>query len=171
MQNGMGTAALILGILQFFCLGTIGSILAIIFGWIGMKKVKEGVANNGGQAKAGFILGIVGVVLSIITAIIVIIAVIAGGKAVGEMVDVSKNSQTGLADGTYGLVPTSNVNINDERCSFTGAPISAETQEVVGMGDVTVVGTNSAECHFEKGGPSLVMFQVSGGVAKIVSVE
>ena len=30
--NGMGTAALIMGILQFFCLGTIGSILAIIFG-------------------------------------------------------------------------------------------------------------------------------------------
>ncbi len=37
-QNGLGTAALIMGILQFFCLGTIGSILAIVFGKIGMNK-------------------------------------------------------------------------------------------------------------------------------------
>ena len=39
-QNGMGTAALVMGILQFFCLGFIGSILAIVFGKIGMNKAE-----------------------------------------------------------------------------------------------------------------------------------
>jgi len=63
-QNGMGTAALVLGIVQFFCLGTIGSILAVVFGKIGMNKADQGLATNRGSAKAGFILGIIGLVLS-----------------------------------------------------------------------------------------------------------
>ncbi len=73
-QNGMGTAALVMGILQFVCLGIIGSILAIIFGKIGMNRADQGLANNGGVAKAGFILGIIGVVISVIGFIIVAIA-------------------------------------------------------------------------------------------------
>jgi len=56
-QNGMGTAALILGILQFVCLGTIGSILANVFGKIGMNRADQGLATNRGAAKAGFVLG------------------------------------------------------------------------------------------------------------------
>ena len=63
-QNGMGTAALIMGILQFFCLGTLGSILAVIFGKIGMNRADQGLATNRGSAKAGFVLGIIGLVLS-----------------------------------------------------------------------------------------------------------
>jgi len=63
-QNGMGTAALVMGIVQFFCLGTIGSILAVVFGKIGMNKADQGLATNRGSAKAGFILGIIGLVLS-----------------------------------------------------------------------------------------------------------
>lgn len=65
-QNGMGTAALVMGILQFFCLGIIGSILAIVFGRIGMKRAEQGLANNAGVAKAGYILGIIGVVLFVV---------------------------------------------------------------------------------------------------------
>ena len=72
-QNGMGTAALVMGILQFFCLGIIGSILAIIFGKIGMNKADQGLANNRGSAKAGFILGIIGVALSIVGFILFLI--------------------------------------------------------------------------------------------------
>lgn len=63
-QNGMGTAALVMGILQFFCLGTIGSILAVIFGKIGMNKADQGLATNRGSAKAGFVLGIIGLALT-----------------------------------------------------------------------------------------------------------
>ena len=72
-QNGLGTAALVLGILQFFCLGPIGGILALIMGRIGMKKAQQGLATNGGAAKAGFILGLIGVILWVIGIIIWII--------------------------------------------------------------------------------------------------
>ena len=77
-QNGMGTAALVMGILQFFCLGIIGSILAIIFGKIGMDRADQGLANNRGVAKAGFVLGIIGVVLSVIGGIIWVILLSTG---------------------------------------------------------------------------------------------
>lgn len=74
-QNGMGTAALVLGIVQFLCLGPIGAILAVIFGKIGMNRADQGLATNRGAAKAGFILGIIGLVLSAL----VLIGAIAGG--------------------------------------------------------------------------------------------
>lgn len=80
-QNGMGTAALVMGILQFFCLGTVGSILAIVFGKIGMNKADQGLATNRGSAKAGFILGIVGLALSVLGIIVAIIAVAIGSSA------------------------------------------------------------------------------------------
>ena len=78
-QNGMGTAALVMGILQFFCLGIIGSILAIIFGRMGMKRAEEGLATNGGAAKAGYWLGIIGVILFAIGIVVAIIATAVGG--------------------------------------------------------------------------------------------
>jgi len=70
----MGTAALVMGILQFFCLGTIGSVLAIVFGKIGMNKADQGMATNRGAAKAGFILGIVGLALTVLGIIIALAA-------------------------------------------------------------------------------------------------
>jgi uncharacterized membrane protein len=77
-QNGMGTAALVMGILQFFCLGTVGSVLAIVFGKIGMNKADQGLATNRGSAKAGFVLGIVGLALTAVGIVIAIIAVAVG---------------------------------------------------------------------------------------------
>ena len=68
-SNGMGTAALVLGILGFFCLYYIAPILAIIFGKLGMDKADRGEADNGGVAKAGFILGIVALVVNILATI------------------------------------------------------------------------------------------------------
>jgi len=62
----MGTASLVLGILNFFCLPLIGGILALVFGKIGMDRADQGLATNRGIAKAGFILGIVGVSLSVL---------------------------------------------------------------------------------------------------------
>ena len=73
-QNGMGTAALVMGILQFFCLGTVGSILAILFGKIGMNKADQGLATNRGAAKAGFILGIIGIALTVVGLIVAVAA-------------------------------------------------------------------------------------------------
>jgi len=79
-QNGLGTAALVLGILQFFCLGPIGGILALIMGRIGMKRAEQGLATNGGAAKAGFILGLIGVILWVIGIIIWIIVFATAAK-------------------------------------------------------------------------------------------
>ncbi len=79
-QNGMGTAALIMGILQFICLGTIGTILAIVFGRIGLKRAAMGQATNAGAAKAGYILGIIGLVIQVIALIVVILIGIFGSS-------------------------------------------------------------------------------------------
>jgi len=81
-QNTLGVIALVMGILQFFCLGIIGSILAIIFGKVGMNKAKAGLATNGGVAKAGFWLGIIGVILFAIGIIIFVILLATGNSTV-----------------------------------------------------------------------------------------
>lgn len=67
----MGTAALILSILGIIgCIPLVGGILGIVFGKMGMKAAEEGRATNAGQAKAGFIIGIIGLVLWVILGII-----------------------------------------------------------------------------------------------------
>lgn len=60
-RNGMGVAALVLGIVAFLIPPT--SILAVVFGRIGLNRVARGEATNRGVAQAGFILGIVTLVL------------------------------------------------------------------------------------------------------------
>ncbi|MFC9647651.1 MULTISPECIES: DUF4190 domain-containing protein [unclassified Streptomyces] len=70
--NGMGVAAMVLGILSvcLFCLYGIGGIvlgvLALIFGIVGRKRVRRGQATNEGQARAGVILGSIGIALGVI---------------------------------------------------------------------------------------------------------
>ncbi|MFC7931437.1 DUF4190 domain-containing protein [Streptomyces cinereoruber] len=68
-SNGMGTAALVLGIVAVagFCLyglGVILGVLALIFGIIGVKKAGRGEATNRGMAVAGIVLGAIGTVVS-----------------------------------------------------------------------------------------------------------
>jgi hypothetical protein len=58
--NGMAVAALVLGILWGY---GVGSILAIIFGAIGRKQCDERGQGGRGLATAGLVLGIIGVVL------------------------------------------------------------------------------------------------------------
>jgi hypothetical protein len=168
-QNGMGTTALIMGILQFVCLGPIGSILAIIFGVIGAKKAKQGLATNGGMAKAGMWLGIIGIVISVIATI----ALVASGawifKAASESLDPINNTKTGLADGSYAMDPTANVHIND-RCSFTGVAVSTETV-AESAGSVTIVGQGPTRCGPGTRSPRVFAFTVSGGTAVITAVE
>jgi hypothetical protein len=165
----MGTAALIMAVLQFVCLGPIGSILAIIFGRIGMTKAKQGKATNGGVAKAAFWLGIAGLILTVIGIIIAVFAIGFGVKAAGDAVDPAKNSQTGLADGSYTMNPNTSVVINDQ-CAFGGQPINTDSQESPG-GRVTVVGAGSSQCGIGTGTPDVVTFVVTGGVAQIVEVR
>lgn len=167
-QNGLGTVALVMGLVQFVCLPLIASVLAIVFGWLGMKKAKQGLATNGGVAKAGFILGIVGLILSIIGAILFVVLVVFGVNAASEAIDPANNSRTGLADGNYTMEPNTSLRLND-RCSFGGTPVEFETGTAASS-SVTVVGQGPTQCAGE-GTPSVVYFTVTGGVAEIVGVE
>lgn len=61
-RNGMGTSALVLGIIGLVLfwtvvLGVILGVLALIFGIIGRKRATRREATNGGAALAGAILG------------------------------------------------------------------------------------------------------------------
>lgn len=77
-QNGMGTAGLVLALLGLVgCIPFIGSILGIVFGRIGMKNAAEGRANNGGVAKAGFIIGIISLILWVVITIIYVVFIAA----------------------------------------------------------------------------------------------
>ena len=66
-RNGMGTAALVLGIIAavtfFTGWGVILGILAIIFGGVGMGRASRGEATNRGMAVAGLVLGIASFIL------------------------------------------------------------------------------------------------------------
>ncbi|MCL8017652.1 DUF4190 domain-containing protein [Streptomyces sp. AS02] len=70
-SNGMGTAGLVLGIISavIFCMWPVAivvGVLAVIFGAIGMGKARRGEATNRGQALAGVICGVAGLVLSLV---------------------------------------------------------------------------------------------------------
>lgn len=71
-SNGMGTAAMVLGILAvcLFCVYGIPSLilgtLALIFGIIGRKRAGRGEADNAGQALAGVILGSIGIAIGVL---------------------------------------------------------------------------------------------------------
>ncbi len=70
-KNGMGIAALVLGILAmvFFWTvigGILFGIIAIVLGFIARGRVKKGVATNGGMALAGIITGALGLIGAIV---------------------------------------------------------------------------------------------------------
>lgn len=66
--RGFAIASLVLGIVSFFCCGTICSILGIIFGVISKQRQKE----NNGMATAGIVLSVIALVLGILFTIIAI---------------------------------------------------------------------------------------------------
>ncbi|WP_328944298.1 DUF4352 domain-containing protein [Streptomyces sp. NBC_00250] len=90
MRNGLGTAALILGIigtlsglipLLFWLAGILG-LIALILGLVGKGRVKRGEANNKGVTLTGAILGLVSLVLSVVGLVITVTAV---SEAVDEL--------------------------------------------------------------------------------------
>ncbi|MGQ7351530.1 DUF4190 domain-containing protein [Quadrisphaera oryzae] len=73
-KNGVGLAALILGILGLvgilvFGLGGLLGLVAVILGFIGVRRVKRGEATNRGAAITGIVLGLISVVLGIVVLI------------------------------------------------------------------------------------------------------
>ncbi|MFF9842990.1 DUF4190 domain-containing protein [Streptomyces sp. NPDC020422] len=78
MRNGLGTAALVLGIIGtvsgfipfFFWLAGILGLIALILGVIGTGRAKRGQASNKGVALTGAILGLAALILSIVGAVL-----------------------------------------------------------------------------------------------------
>ncbi|MEV7277982.1 DUF4352 domain-containing protein [Streptomyces sp. NPDC093111] len=97
MRNGLGTAALILGIIGtvsgliplFFWLAGILGLIALILGLVGKGRVKRGEASNKGAALTGAILGLAALVLSVVGAVITFTAV---SDAVDEIDKAIKDS-------------------------------------------------------------------------------
>lgn len=86
-RNGVGTAALIVGILAvlFSCTiigGLIGGIAAVILGAVGLSRVKRAEADNRGVAISGLALGGVAVLLS--AAMIAFTVVMLGSMGFGD---------------------------------------------------------------------------------------
>ncbi|GHB03193.1 DUF4190 domain-containing protein [Streptomyces chryseus] len=87
-RNGLGTAALILGIIGalsglipfFFWLAGILGIIALVMGLAGRGRAKRGGATNKGVALAGAILGLISLIMSVVGAVILF-------KAVDDAVD------------------------------------------------------------------------------------
>ncbi|MEJ2867179.1 DUF4190 domain-containing protein [Actinomycetospora sp. OC33-EN08] len=74
-KNGMGTAALVFGILALITcwvpvVGLVLGLLAIIFGVIGRGRVRRQQATNGGVALTGLWLGVISFVLNIIATVV-----------------------------------------------------------------------------------------------------
>jgi len=79
-RNGLGTAALVLGILALPAVftvvgGLILGILALTFGLVGRGRVKRREADNGGSAIAGIVLGSIATALSVAVVVFVVWAV------------------------------------------------------------------------------------------------
>lgn len=68
-RNGMGTAALVMGILGILILPIVFSLLAIIFGSVGIGRVNRGEATNKGVAVTGLVLGIIGMILGLLVGV------------------------------------------------------------------------------------------------------
>ena len=69
-RNGLGTAALVVGILAVLGVitvfgGVVLGLVALVLGLVARGRVKRGEATNGGAALAGVILGVVAMLLSI----------------------------------------------------------------------------------------------------------
>lgn len=72
-RNGLGVAALVLGILALlgglFVVGGLLGLVAIGLGIAGRRRARRGEASNGGMALAGIVLGALGLLLSIAVAV------------------------------------------------------------------------------------------------------
>jgi hypothetical protein len=101
-RNGLGVAALVLGILSVCLLCMYGvvsvmlCILAVVFGVKGRKRADQGEADNRGQAQAGFVLGIIGIALGIAVATLMIIGIV---FAINEDSSDSDSTEVGNAIG------------------------------------------------------------------------
>ncbi|GAA2685292.1 DUF4190 domain-containing protein [Streptomyces lunalinharesii] len=104
-RNGLGVSALVLGIIGalsgipmilFWLAGPLG-LLSLIFGFVGLGRVKKGQATNKGVALTGTILGALAMILAIVGIIVTVFAV---NKAVDEINKRVNGAQAQPKDGS-----------------------------------------------------------------------
>ncbi|WP_430866857.1 hypothetical protein [Demequina aurantiaca] len=81
-KNNLGVWALVLGILSLVCCGLLAGIPAIILGKKSKEAQAQGLATNGNLGNVGFILGLIGTILTSIGWILYFVLVVlatAGG--------------------------------------------------------------------------------------------
>lgn len=74
-QNGLSLVSMILGICSFvLCLGALTGLLAVIFGHIGLKQIRNSPTPQGGEgmAKTGLILGYLSIILTIVVFVLAV---------------------------------------------------------------------------------------------------
>ena len=73
--NGSAVASLVLGIVGLTGFPVIPSILALVFGYRGRREITQaaGMQSGLGLAKAGIVLGWIGVVLAVLVILLVIV--------------------------------------------------------------------------------------------------
>jgi len=79
-KNGLGTWALVLGILSIVCIGLLGGIPAVILGKSSKKAQALGQANNANLGNIGMILGWIGIALSVLGIVFWIVMFIIGSN-------------------------------------------------------------------------------------------
>ncbi|MBO1335981.1 DUF4190 domain-containing protein [Streptomyces sp. VRA16 Mangrove soil] len=77
--NGFGVASLVLGILTAvgFLLwppAIVTGVLAVVLGVLGRRRANRSEATNGGQALAGFICGLGGLILAVLMGVVFVAA-------------------------------------------------------------------------------------------------
>jgi hypothetical protein len=75
-KNGVGLWAMILGLVGILI--WLAGVVGLILGCIGLKNVKNGTANNRGQALTGVIAGAITTVLGLLGTIVLIVGVVVG---------------------------------------------------------------------------------------------
>jgi heme/copper-type cytochrome/quinol oxidase subunit 2 len=94
-RNGMGTAALVLGIVAILTswlwfVGPVLAVLAIIFGFMGRGRANRGEATNRSSATAGLVTGIVSLVL---TGALLVVGIAVLQTSTGKCVQNAKGNQ------------------------------------------------------------------------------
>lgn len=107
-SNGVGIAALVLGILAFvlafpvFPLGGLLGIVAIILGVVGRKKAKRGEATNGGLATAGLALGAIALLIALVIGVVLGIFLADNADKITDCANVPEAEQQACLEENFG---------------------------------------------------------------------
>jgi hypothetical protein len=109
--SGWAVASLVMGILGFTCLFGLGSILAIVFGFIGRSDIRKSQGAKGGKglATTGIVLGILMIVLAVAFAAVVIPL---SYLEVGPTRTMTRTVETGAASAVDAVFEINNGNLD-----------------------------------------------------------